>query len=243
MTSPVFSVGSKVIGAFTNIKPLKWTCKKFKNNFDDALVYSTIGSIVIKDGVGCYTYVKQSLNNDEIPEKRRNFVAALDLTNGILMIATQIALFLAMHKLNKPLFDKLFAKSFSKEARKTMTTQTRMLQKAAGSSTDLNSVSSKLVIGHDYDKLKKDALKIFEFVTDLVASAIIGKRIVVPLIATPLASKVEKRMNEKHPESQETKKTEIKDKSNPSMQGAAKPVADTTLVNSTNTNLLDKYKK
>ena len=239
MTSPVYSVGSKFIGAVTNSKPMKWTCNKFKNNFDDALIYTTIGSIVIKDGVGCVTYVKQSLNNKEIPEKRRNFVAALDLTNGVLMIASQIALFLAMHKLNKPLFDKLFAKSFSKEARKTIMTQTRIIQREAGDANEINNVSKKLVIGHDYDKVKKDALKIFEFVTDLVASAIIAKRVVVPLIATPLASRVEKKMNEKHPETreQDNKKSDVKDKSQPTMQGAAK-----TTQADKNTNLLNKYK-
>ncbi len=242
MASPVYSVGSKVVGAVSNFKPIKWTCKKFKNNFDDALVYTTIGSIVVKDGVGCYTYVKQSLNNKEIPEKRRNFVAALDLTNGILMIATQVALFIITHKLNEPLFDKLFAKSFSKDARKTLMTQTRMIQKAAGDVNDINNVSKKLVIGHDYDKVKKSSLKIFEFVTDLVASTIIGKRVIVPLIATPLAGKVEKKMQEKHPEDADAaKKAEGKDKSNPSMQGATKPVA--TPIASTNTNLLDKFKK
>ncbi|MGN0031812.1 MAG: hypothetical protein ACI37Q_07665 [Candidatus Gastranaerophilaceae bacterium] len=238
MPSPVYSVGSKVVGAVTNFKPVKWTVNQFKNNFDDALIYTTIGSIVVKDGVGCATYVKQSLNNKEIPEKRRNFVAALDLTNGVLMIVSQIMLFLAMHKLNKPLFEKLFSKTFGKEAKKSIITQTRIIQKAEGDANDLNNVSRKIVIHEDFDKLKKSSLKIFEFVTDLVASAIIAKRVVVPLIATPLASRVEAKMNAKHPDMNEPKDAKTqKETQSPSMQGSTKTatVQDTT-------NLLDKYK-
>lgn len=242
----VYSIGSKIVGSLTNAKPVKWTCNQFKNNFDNALIYTTIGSIVVKDGVGCAMYVKQSLDNDKIPEKRRKFVAALDLTNGVLMMASQVALFLAMHKLNKPLFDKLFIKSFGKEARKTAITQTRIIQKKQGDATGINNVSKKLVIGHDHDKIKKDSLKIFEFVTDLVASAILAKRVVVPLIATPLASKVEKRMNQHaplHDNNSETEKAND-DKSNPSMQGAQKPVQQTTqpAFDTGSTNLLNKYK-
>lgn len=48
---------------------------------DNAKFMSAIGvtSIVLKDGLGCYLYVKQSLNNEKIPEDKRKFVAALDL--------------------------------------------------------------------------------------------------------------------------------------------------------------------
>ncbi len=244
----VYSIGAKAIGAVTNSKPVKWTCNQFKKNFDNALIYTTMGSIVVKDGIGCVTYVKQSLNNEEIPEKRRSFVAALDLTNGVLMIVSQIALFLAMHKINKPMFDWIFRKSFSKGARKTLMTQTRMIQRAEGKASEsINNVSKKLVIGHAHDKIRKDSLKIFEFVTDLVASAIIAKRVVVPLIATPLASIVEKKMKAKHDAAEGKSETEIKDKSNPTMQGAAKIniVSEPARVQtqSTSTNLLDKYKK
>ena len=73
----------------------------------------TVGSIVAKDGIGCVKYVSQSLNNDKIPEKQRNFVAALDLTNGILMILAQIGMFALMRKYSGPIFDKIFKKSFN----------------------------------------------------------------------------------------------------------------------------------
>lgn len=243
----VYSVGSKIVGAIPKSKPVKWICNQFKNNYDNALIYTTIGSVVAKDGVGCGMYVYQSLHNDKIPEKRRNFVAALDLTNGLLMILTQIALFLAMHKMNKPLFDKLFSKTFGKEARKALITQTRIEEKAYGlDKEEINNVSKKIVVGRIFDKYKKSTLKIFEFATDLIASAIIGKRIIVPLIATPLAAKVEKKMNEHCPEEHNNiDKHQAKDRSNPSMQGMARVPAPFQLQqnNSSGTNLLDKYRK
>jgi len=238
------SVGAKLVGGFSKLKPIDKLSKQFEKHFDSALVYTTIGSIVVKDGIGCGMYVTQSLNNKEIPEKRRSFVAALDLTNGLLMILTQIGLFLAMHKLNKPLFNWIFRKSFSKDARKLTTTQVRMIQHAEGDSVGINNVSRKNVVRHVIDKKENKALKTFEFLTDLVASTIIGKRIVVPLIATPLASVVEKKMNAKHAALGNKTEDKVKDNSNPSMQGAKKPEVaqklDLTSVGSTN--LLEKYR-
>ena len=42
------------------------------------------------------------------------------------------------------------------------------------------------------EKVQKGALDVFKFVLDTAAATIIGKRVIVPLIATPFASKVEK---------------------------------------------------
>jgi len=237
----VNQIGAKLVGKFSGLKPMEKISNQFEKHFDTALVATTIGSIVVKDGVGCAMYVSQSLNNKEIPEKRRSFVAALDLTNGLLMILTQIGLFLAMHKINKPLFNRLFRKSFSPEARKTEATAVRMLQHLESETPE---ISRKIVINKGIDKKAEKGLKIFEFLTDLVASTIIGKRIVVPLIATPLASVVEKKMNEKH-EADKSKTSEaVKENSNPSMQGAAKPEVAQKLdiYSSEDTNLLKKYR-
>lgn len=47
---------------------------------------------VAKDAFGCIFYVYQSLTNEKIPEKKRKFVASLDLANGILMVINQYTL-------------------------------------------------------------------------------------------------------------------------------------------------------
>lgn len=190
----ISKIPSQVIGGATNIKPMKWLANRFNVNEEQALAMTAVTSIIIKDGVGCAMYVKQSLNNDKIPEKKRKFVAALDLTNGLLMIGAQIALFFAMRKFSEPLFDKIFNKSFNPQTKRFISSRLRMMQTKAGEES-----SRKLEIDKVFNKeVRKDGLDLFKFIADIAAATIIGKRIVVPFIATPLASKVEKWMNSKN---------------------------------------------
>ncbi len=190
----VGSISSKVIGKVTNLKPVRKCCEYFKKEPEKAIAYSTIASVVGKDGIGCYMYVKQSLNNEKIPDDKRKFVAALDLTNGVLMIASQLALFFAMRKFNEPLFNKLFKKSFDKEGQvfKTIASAIRKTQKDSGLS-----ISRKLSIKKEYDEIRKGCLDTFKFVTELAAATILAKRVIVPFIATPLAEKVKNKMEAK----------------------------------------------
>ena len=242
ISSVANTIGSKGLGALSNFKPTQKLCKWFKKDPLGAIATSTITSVAIKDGVGCAMYVYQSMHNDKIPDKRRKFVAALDLTNGILMITSQIAMFFAMRKLNDKLFHKLFNKAFDKGGRafKTFAEQIRVDQKLEGLIP-----SSKRDIGMAYDTLKEGAFGIFKFVTELAAATIGAKRILVPFIATPLASKV-KKMMDKH--SDKSVKTDNSDNSNPSMKGKVDIVVnDNTPTRSSEqpenetTNLLDLY--
>ncbi len=235
------SIGSSLIGPQTKTRPVKGLCNYFNKDFKKALALTTMGSIVAKDGIGCAMYVYQSMNNKEIPEKRRNFVAALDLTNGILMIAAQIGMFFAMKKFNETLFPKMFSKTFDKGAKvlKPIVEQARVNMKKAGFKPP-----KKFIFEQNYNAIKKGCFDTFTFITELAAATIVGKRIIVPFIATPLAQKVEKKMNEKHP-LEEAPKDEVKDKSNPSMTGSVSTVKQPASVETaqTNTNLLAKYKQ
>lgn len=185
-----------------NFNPIKWLDKQFQKDPEKALAYLTVTSIIAKDGYGCYMYVKQSLNNKEIPEKRRNFVAATDLTNGALMILAQLAMFAAMRKYSEPLFDKLFKKSFNPKTQGEITELIRMKQKQAG-----KTVSRKLEIGKENKEVRKDALEAFKYVLEIGAATIIGKRVIVPFISTPLANIVKEKWDEK-----DKKKLEGQDK-------------------------------
>ena len=101
------SIGNTIktgIAKASDSKSVKWVSKKFADNPEGALATATVSSIILKDGIGCAMYVTQSLHNDKIPEKKRKFVAALDLTNGVLMIGAQIAMFFAMRKYSGPIF-------------------------------------------------------------------------------------------------------------------------------------------
>lgn len=141
-------------------------------------------SIVLKDGLGCYLYVKQSLNNKEIPDDKRKFVAALDLANGGLMIATQILAFFTIQ--NKTVQKKLFNGLFGKKFTRTATKATQAKLKKLGGKFE-NMTGEEFYKGHD--QYKNGISTAFGYLITLAASSIFAKRVVVPFIATPLADK------------------------------------------------------
>lgn len=172
-------------------KPFKWVancplmkkaCDKFEITPEKAMDVTTIASIVGKDSIGCYMYVKQSLNNDKIPEEKRSFVAALDLTNGALMIAAQLLMYKTINnpKVQKALFGKVFKKVFGEKARKSYYHFMRSLPE--------NNSKTKADIYKGFDTIKDQTQSIFGYLTSLIAATTIGKRIIVPFIATPMAS-------------------------------------------------------
>lgn len=183
---------AKALGKISYLKPVKALGRAFEKDPEKALAWATVGSIIAKDGVGCAMYVYQSLNNKRIPDEKRKFVAALDLTNGGLMIAAQIAMFLLSRAYSGALFKKLFGKSFSAAAKSNTISRIRMLAAKAGKNVD-----KKLKIGKVFDKVEKSSLDVFKFVFDTASATIIGKRVIVPLIATPMAKKVENWLGKK----------------------------------------------
>ena len=187
----VVNYSARALGAVTSTKPFKWVGDQFQKNPEKALALTTVGSIIVKDGVGCYKYVTQSLRNKEIPDERRNFVAALDLSNGVLMILAQIGMFFAMRKFSEPIFNKCFKKSFSPETLENIAAKLRLEDIANGKQL------RKLRFDKDAAKLRKDALDLFKFVADIAAATIIGKRVIVPFIATPVANVIKGKMDQK----------------------------------------------
>ena len=181
---------SQGIGRVTKSRPMAALAKKWDKDPEGLLATSTVTSIILKDGIGCAMYVGQSLNNDRIPDEKRKFVAALDLTNGLLMILAQIGMFMAMRKYSGKIFDKVFNKTFNKIAQSQFVSRVRMKASELG-----ESVMKKLGLQKTFKENKDTALGVFKFVLELSAATIIGKRVIVPLIATPMAKKVEQWMN------------------------------------------------
>jgi len=228
---------SSVLGGITKIRPMQKLGNNFIKNPEKALAAATVTSIVIKDGIGCAMYVTQSLHNKKIPDEKRKFVAALDLTNGVLMIAAQIAMFLAMRKYSGKIFDKIFQKSFNPVNKSNAISRFRMKANLLG-----ETVYKKLVGGKKYDEFKKTATDVFKFCLDIGAATIIGKRVIVPLIATPLAGKVKNLMNK-----EDVKKEDKNSQKSPApaMKGneqKSEP-APAHKLDTGSTNLLDKYKQ
>lgn len=142
-----------------------------------------ITSIALKDGLGCYMYVNQSLHNKNIPEDKRKFVAALDLTNGGLMILAQVLMFFTISnsKVQEKMFGKLFGKFFDGPAKK-------VCQAAIKKSEKFKDITPK-AFDSTFGKFKKDIQGFFGIFTGIVGATILAKRVIVPFIATPLADK------------------------------------------------------
>lgn len=232
----------KPLKALSETKALKYVCKQYQA--DNVKFMSAIGvsSIVLKDGFGCYLYVKQSLNNEKIPADKRKFVAALDLANGGLMIAMQLLMFFTVSnkKVQSWMFNKLFGKYFKRPATKSLQALLNKNDKLQG----INGENFHKALG----KYKKDINTAFGCLTALVASSIFGKRVVVPFIATPLADKTKAWMsrNDKpaqlHKDTKNTYDTEEKDIIKPDSEKAAPQNIKTQEAGNNQTNLLAKIK-
>ena len=185
----VESVIAKPVQVIANNSYMKKFCDKFEMSPDKWLGITTIASIVGKDSVGCYMYVKQSLNNEKIPEEKRSFVASLDLTNGLLMIVSQLIAFFTLNKpsVQNKLFGKFFDKIFEAQAVRRLITRIRNATAIKGETSLSSNKLEKVAVKAEIDKIKKGAKDMFGFITSLIASTTIAKRIVVPFIATPLA--------------------------------------------------------
>ena len=191
----------KPLKALSETKFLQHVEKQYRK--DNVKFISGIGvtSIVLKDGLGCYLYVKQSLNNDKIPEDKRKFVAALDLANGGLMIAMQLLMFFTISnkKVQEKIFNKLFGKNFTRAADKALKAKLDQIDKLKG------------MTGREFHKAreadKKGLKNAFNYLISLAAATLIAKRIIVPFIATPLADKTKAWMSRNDKPQQTHKET------------------------------------
>lgn len=195
----ISSVASTAYAKAVKWKPVQRCCNYFEKNPTKAIAYATLASLVGKDGIGCYLYVTQSLNNKKIPEDKRRFVANMDLANGILMMLSQVGFFFAMNKFNRPIFDKLFKKSFGSEAFKNLATKMRRIfkakpPKAAGQTSQ---VPRKSEIKKEHNKLNEFCFNAFGNVVNIVAATILAKRVFVPFVSTPIAQYITNKHDEK----------------------------------------------
>lgn len=189
-------------------KASKITAEKMQDPKKNAAWIAGLGvaSIVLKDGYGCYLYVTQSLNNKKIPEDKRKFVAALDLTNGGLMMALQILMTYTISKkvFQEKMFNKLFGKMFNRQASKSMQAIMESKDHLKGK------IKGNQEFHRQFEGYRDSAISALGTLTTLIAATTIGKRILTPLIATPLADKAKAWMcrNDKPPKiHDETKNT------------------------------------
>ncbi len=157
-------------------------------------------STVTKDALNCGYYTYQSYNNKRIPEDKRKFVAANDLSNGFYNVLIPILLKRPIDKTNKKMFEKYFEKYFNDDAAKTIYEKLK----------DANPDYTLDMVKHSLGKKSKTAAKAgLGVIFTLVVSQIICKRIITPTLATPSADYVKKVMEKM--EASRAKKAEAKD--------------------------------
>src|SRR5574344_49792 len=174
-------------------KPLDKYCDYYRRDAVKFISGVAVTSVVLKDGAGCYLYVNQSLHNKKIPEDKRKFVAALDLTNGGLMILTQILMFLTIS--SKKCQDKMFNSMFGKYFDKTVANLCKESIKLKNKIKPEKAAEFEESFAKSFEGLKGGVKGAFSFLTSMVAATILAKRVLVPFIATPLASKAEALMD------------------------------------------------
>ncbi len=154
---------NNIINPITNSRIFNNHLKRVIN--DDAFAAKTIVVCSVMKDVFAYSVrYKTTMDNEKIPEKRRPFVAAMDMASGIVTSVAQIVVgfAIASPKVQNKLWNALFKDAQFKN------------------------------IGL--------AKKSFATILALVGSGVITERVLVPLIATPLASHFEKKYFKKNEE-------------------------------------------
>ena len=102
------------------------------------------------------------------------------------MIISQLVAFFTLNRpaVQDKLFGKFFDKVFADKNVKHLITSIR--NATSGNSTAVKKFT-KAEVEAEIEKVKKNSKEIFKFITSLIASTTIAKRIVVPFIATPTA--------------------------------------------------------
>lgn len=217
----------------SSVKAFNSFNKIVKSNFFEKNIYKpaytnpakfakkmVLWSVLTKDAVGCYYYVTQSMNNERIPEDKRNFVAAIDLMNGILNVGLQFTVGKFIDKKSDTWFDSLVGKKLSTNKTREITSlvEKELKTHPAGPAKfdDIeNLIRDKEILGKLGSKSKW--LKVgFGAATMLIATQVITKRVIVPFLATPLAgwfkNEFMDKKEKKHENKNEDNKPNLDDK-------------------------------
>lgn len=177
---------NKPLKSFANSKPMEFVCKKYRENNSKFITALSVGSIIAKDGYGCFIYVWQNEHNKNIPKDKKKFISGLDIANGSLMILAQIIAYMTISKkaVQSKLFDKVLGKYFKPE----------MFQKIQKNIKNISEKDFKKA----FKKNKEDIEVAFTHFVTLMTTTIFAKRVIVPYIATPLADYYKKIVENKN---------------------------------------------
>ena len=176
---------TKVIDSFYNSNIGKKLANP-KATVATAALIATVSN-VSKDAVNCAYYTIQSLNNERIPEDQRKFVAALDLSNGIMNVGVQLATAFGLSAWIESIFDNKIAKSKDFSLK-----EEAIKEKFAKLPEELKKKTTEAQFIKDYAQKMEGRVKLartgFTVLFVNIAMQILMKRIITPLFATPMAS-------------------------------------------------------
>ena len=173
-----------------------------------AALIATVSN-VSKDAVNCAYYTIQSLNNERIPDDQRIFVAALDLSNGIMNVGVQIATAFGLSELVTSVFDNKLANSTDFSLKEDV-----IKEKFKKLPEELKKRTTEAEFIDKYKSKMKGKIGIartgFTVLFVNIAMQILTKRIITPLVATPMASYFKGKLEKKVPEKGEQKEQKLK---------------------------------
>ncbi len=191
---PIPSISKYFVAGMNKLSKTNFAQKYIGLTAPAAIGTITTLSGASKDAINCVYYVRQSLANEKIPEDKRSFVAGLDLANGILNVGLQLAIGLWFNKKVLPtVFDNHIAPKFFPDNLHTKLMNIKNL----GLSAEMAKSVSK--------SLKEAGKTGLAALSTLLLTQVIIKRMIVPLISTPMATyfkdKMDKKGGHKHPTS------------------------------------------
>ncbi|MFA7658022.1 MAG: hypothetical protein WCY19_01155 [Candidatus Gastranaerophilaceae bacterium] len=222
------------IGKFMNYTTRKWFAKTLEKGYKEPAKYAAkmmVLSIVSKDAINCAIYTYQSYNNKEIPERKRKFIAAMDLINGIINVGGQILSFMLIERLLTPILESKYTGIF----KDPKTEVERLVKSDAALAPDHVYELAQNIIKEKQAELKKikdvnidDVMKNIKVISkdvveklsqtkgkDLATglSLLVGalgtmalvKRTITPLVSTPLAGLLSDRWDKKENDKKEHK--------------------------------------
>ncbi|MBO7672753.1 hypothetical protein J6S88_05010 [bacterium] len=178
---------NKPIKSFANSGLMERVCKRYRANDGNYIAAFSIGAMILKDAYNCGIYVAKNERNKSIPDDKRRYISMFDVMNFLLITGVQILTYLtiAQKATQAKIFDKVLGKHFNPEK---MSLLEQKLQKKF---PDMTSGE----ITQNINKYKDTIALSFEHLFSLITTLILAKRVIVPLFATPLAEKAEKKFS------------------------------------------------
>lgn len=185
-------IGKGLGSAYNYTATRKWCAKTLNYAAKDPEKYAimmVMASIISKDLVGCAFYTVQSLNNEKIPEDKRGFVASVDLMNGLVMVVGQLLAGIGFEKiLGKTLFDKCIAKKLDNDVLKAHAKKLAEKIKQTGQNLKIDDIHKELIKQYGSESNKFKAMKGgLGLLIAYFATTALTKRIIAPLLSTPMA--------------------------------------------------------